>query len=127
MPRPVKNRKVCGLPACSEFNPATRSSGDAVILSIDEYESVRLIDFEGLSQEECCRYMEVSRTTVQQIYTDARKKIAQALVNGLTLKIEGGNYLICDGDESRCGGGKCRRHRHGCAARAAADEPEKQI
>ena len=70
-----------------------------------------LIDREGFSQEECAGYMHVARTTAQQIYNRARRKIAEALVSGLNLRIEGGDYALCDGKETECGCGGCRRHR----------------
>ena len=65
--------------------------------------------------------MRVARTTVQQIYTEARKKIALALVDGLPLRIEGGSYRLCDGKEAFCGCGGCRKHRRG---RGNTDEEE---
>ena len=64
MPRPVKCRKVCQLPRASEFRPAC-GSDCIVTLTVDEYESIRLIDKEGFSQEECAHYMQVARTTAQ--------------------------------------------------------------
>ncbi len=111
MPRPTKCRKVCCLPRNSGFQPECRGVGAEIVLTVDEYETIRLIDREGFSQEECGAYMTIARTTVQQIYTAARKKIADALVEGLPLRIEGGNYQLCDGGESQCGCGGCRRHR----------------
>jgi len=86
-----------------------------VILTVDEYEAIRLIDRQGFSQEECGAYMQVARTTVQAIYNAARKKLADALVDGLPLRIEGGDYQLCDGTEEYCGCGGCRRHRRSCA------------
>ncbi|HIT99408.1 MAG TPA: DUF134 domain-containing protein [Candidatus Copromorpha excrementavium] len=83
-------------------------------MTVDEYETIRLIDLEGLSQEECCLRMDVARTTVQQIYNDARKKIAEAIVNGLNLKIEGGRYELCDGKNHFCGCGVCMRRKGQC-------------
>ena len=64
------------------------------MMSIDEYESIRLIDYEGLTQEECAKSMDVARTTVTSIYDSARKKLAQLLVEGKTLCISGGAYRI---------------------------------
>lgn len=115
MPRPKKCRKVCCLPPISQFVPAGEdvSCRETVVMTVDEYETVRLIDNEGFSQEECSGYMNIARTTVQQIYDGARKKIAHALVDGLPLKIEGGDYRLCDGKERYCGCGGCRRHRLG--------------
>ena len=95
MPRPRKCRKVCCMPENTQFYPENKSEEPPIVLRVDEYETIRLIDFEGLSQEECSKYMDVARTTVQQIYADARKKIAQMLVLGTELKIQGGNYQLC--------------------------------
>ena len=122
MPRPQNCRKVCCLPGNPGFLPVNGREGlAAVVLTVDEYEAVRLIDREGFSQEECGSYMRVARTTVQQIYTEARKKIALALVDGLPLRIEGGSYRLCDGKEAFCGCGGCRKHRRG---RGNTDEEE---
>lgn len=114
MPRPTKCRKVCMLPKTLAFVPAEVSKElQGVILTVDEYETIRLIDREGFSQEECGAYMQVARTTVQQIYTCARKKIATAIVDGLSIRIQGGNYQLCDGrgNDYRCTGCKKRRFR----------------
>ena len=75
-----------------------------MVLLVDEYEAIRLIDLEGLSQEECAQQMEVARSTVSAIYDSARKKIAQSIVGGRRLTIEGGNYRLCSEEE--------RPHRH---------------
>ena len=112
MPRPRKRRNVCCLPQISEFVPIGESgfAHEAVIITVDEYEAIRLIDDEGLSQEECSDLMNVARTTAQQIYANARKKIAHALVAGLPIRIVGGDYRICNGNGHYCGRGHCRRH-----------------
>ena len=78
-------------------------------MTVDEYESVRLIDLEGLTQEECASQMNVARTTVQSIYFSARKKLSDSLVNGKVLQIEGGEYKLCDGQGSRCNKDRCHR------------------
>ena len=109
MPRPKRCRKVCSMPRVSEFAPIGEDA-DFVVLTVDEFESIRLIDRQGFSQEECAAYMQVARTTAQQIYNSARKKLATALVDGKGLRIAGGDYRLCDGKESFCGCGGCSRH-----------------
>ena len=113
MPRPVKCRRVCGLPRTWAFQPAdgTGDKVEPIVLTVDEFETVRLIDKEGLSQEECGKQMEVARTTVQQIYTSARKKLALVLVDGLPLVIQGGEYRVCDGTGLHCRCGFCQKRR----------------
>ena len=104
MPRPTKCRRVCRFPQILEFAPAQGGSEKTpVILTVDEYETIRLIDKEGLSQEQCSRQMQIARTTVQKIYETARKKVADVLVDGLPLRIEGGEYRLCDGGNPFCG------------------------
>ena len=74
MPRPRKCRKVCRLPANLAFLPENHIENiPAVILTVDEYETIRLIDKEGFSQEECGAYMQVARTTVQQSLMDYKR------------------------------------------------------
>lgn len=112
MPRPRKCRKVCQMPQTREFRPVGGGMNEStVILTVDEYETIRLIDKQGFSQEECSAYMQVARTTVQMIYNSARKKLASALVDGLPLRIQGGDYQLCDGEEEFCDCGGCRKHR----------------
>lgn len=112
MPRPRKCRKVCSMPKNTEFAPRNNCGKDeTIVMTIDEYETLRLIDKEGFSQEECGQYMNVARTTIQHVYNKARQKVATALVDGRTLKIEGGDYIICDGEERACRCGGCEKHR----------------
>ncbi|MFA9373062.1 MAG: DUF134 domain-containing protein [Poseidonibacter sp.] len=115
IPRPRKWRKVCGLPNSNRYGPLdSPAQGEHfVVMTIDEYETIRLIDLEGLSQEECSNQMNVARTTVQGIYSEARKKIAESLVNGKVLRIEGGDYKLCDGEEECLNSEGCHRHRYG--------------
>lgn len=109
MPRPRKCRKVCRLPIADVFE-ANGAGTETVVLTVDEYECIRLVDYQGFSQEQCAEYMQVSRATVQLICDRARNKIASALVNGYTLRIEGGDYRLCEGKEERCGCGGCPKH-----------------
>ena len=111
MPRPKKCRRVCGPPRHEVFGPqGAGGSMTGVNMSLDEYETIRLIDLLGQTQEECARQMEVARTTVQAMYDSARKKLADALVNGRNLYIRGGAVRICPHRE-RCAGGSGCRHR----------------
>lgn len=98
MPRPMKWRRVCGLPERNRFGPlnANVDERNFVRMTVDEYEAIRLIDLEGFTQEECAEQMNVARTTVQSIYSEARKKLAESLVYGKVLLIEGGEYRLCD-------------------------------
>ena len=109
MPRPAKCRRVCHYPKTAAFSPAPVAElRPPVVLTVDEYEAIRLIDLEGLSQEECAQQMEVARSTVSAIYDSARKKIAQSIVGGRRLTIEGGNYRLCSEEE------RPHRHRRHC-------------
>jgi len=113
MPRPKKWRKVCCLPRQTRFEPVDEDfiPKEAVVMTVDEYETIRLIDHENFTQEECAGYMNVARTTVQQIYFDARKKLASFIVEGHPLLINGGEYQLCDGKEAYCNCGGSFRHR----------------
>ena len=108
MPRPRKCRKVCCLPDNDGFVPVRGGEElPPIVLNVDEYESIRLIDREGFSQEQCGEYMRIARTTVQQIYAAARKKLADALVEGLPLRIEGGDFTLCNGNSAAYGCRNC--------------------
>ncbi|MCH1982328.1 DUF134 domain-containing protein [Ruminococcus sp. OA3] len=111
MPRPCKRRRICGMPQNRRFLPSDiiQEKKATVIMGLDEYETIRLIDFEGMNQEECARSMEVARTTVQAIYNSARRKLAECLVEGKELYVDGGDYILCEGENRGCGCGHCRR------------------
>ena len=115
MPRPRKCRRVCCLPLCSHFGPlnADENPSQYIQMTVDEYETIRLIDLEGLMQEACAKRMNVARTTIQAIYNEARRKIAEALVLGKILYIEGGEYKICEGALPECGKKICRKEACG--------------
>lgn len=114
MPRPTKWRKVCYMPNNTVFGPMDKKSGlEPINMTVDEYETIRLIDLEGMTQEECAERMTVARTTVQRIYTSARQKLAKSLVNGNVLMIEGGEYRLCTETERQNGCGNCRKGRYG--------------
>lgn len=108
MPRPCKRRRICAMPACGHFGPkeAGNGTGQEIVMTLDEFECIRLIDLESMTQEQCAERMNVARTTVQAIYGSARAKLAECLVMGKELVIRGGDYVICDGMAKCCG---CRR------------------
>jgi len=67
---------------------------EEVILHVDEFEAVRLKDLKELEQEECAKKMNISQPTFHRLVLSARKKLADAIVNGKAIKIEGGNYNL---------------------------------
>ena len=88
MPRPCKRRRVCAMPGCGRFGPVEGNTEQRVIMSVDEFEAIRLIDYEGLTQA------------------------------GKELVIEGGPYVLCDGNAKGCGSG------HGCMRRCCGMRQE---
>ena len=108
MPRPRKCRRVCAHPRCTRFEPRDVAvEAQPVVMHVDEFEAVRLMDYEGTTQEECARRMGVARTTVTGIYMRARQKLALSLVEGRALVIRGGAFEVCPGGAHGCG--RCRR------------------
>lgn len=108
MPRPTKCRKICHFPQTLLFSPSDGAEEkEAVILNIDEYEVIRLIDKENFDQERCAKSMQIARTTVQRIYESARRKLADCIVDGRPLSIEGGDFRLCNGKNEDCGNGEC--------------------
>ena len=109
MARPKKYRRVCGIPRVRSFVPDVDAQ-EQVTLTLDEAECIRLLDWEGMTQEQCAAQMLVTRTTVTSIYESARKKLADALVNGKRLTISGGEVIVCEHGTQccgRCGAEKC--------------------
>ena len=92
MPRPFKCRRVCGTPGTDYFKPRGIPLSDLqeIGLTIAEFEAIRLADLEELYQEDAAKKMDISRQTFGNIIAAAHKKIADAIVNGQALKIEGG-------------------------------------
>ncbi len=91
MPRPKRCRFIDRLPVYRSFSPDDIDASESVLMTVDEFETLRLLDNEGLTQKQCAARMNVSRTTVTAIYDSARKKIGDVLVNGKRLLITGGN------------------------------------
>ncbi len=90
MPRPFRCRRIEQLPVYRSFSPDDITAAESVRMTVDEFEALRLLDDEGLTQEACAVRMNIARTTVTAIYEGARKKVADALVHGKRLLITGG-------------------------------------
>lgn len=107
MARPFKWRKIENVPVVPYFIPASEAATEIPenILFLEELEAIRLKDLEGLEQGECAEKMGVSRPTFQRILLSAREKIADSLVNGKTIHIEGGYFTqnICPVRCTDCG------------------------
>ena len=103
-PRPKNIRKVNNMPSVAGFKPIASNSSrkDTIFLHFEEYEAIRLCDYEMKTQQEASVSMGVSRPTLSRIYTSARQKIAQALVRGVAIMIEGG-VAYTDSEWFHCG------------------------
>jgi predicted DNA-binding protein (UPF0251 family) len=98
MPRPRCCRKISGRPLCALYSPGgiSTSSGDAVSLTLDEFEALRLADFEGLYQEDAAGRMTISRQTFGRIIESAHRKVAQALIEAKVLRIGDGEFRAAE-------------------------------
>jgi predicted DNA-binding protein (UPF0251 family) len=96
MPRPVKRRRVGWEPNITYFKPAGVRMMDLeeVCLNLEEFEAIRLSDFEKLSQKKASEKMQVSQPTFSRILESARRKIADFLVSGKAIRVEGGIYEV---------------------------------
>jgi uncharacterized protein len=103
MPRPEKCRRVSLPPTMKGFKPygIAPCKMEALQMLYEEYESLRLVNYEMLSQEEAAARMNVSRPTLTRIYNKALHVITRAFVEGKAIEIEGGNYEM-DSDWYRC-------------------------
>lgn len=121
MPRPFCRRRIAGRPAAPIFKPAGVSFRELeeVVMSLDEFEALRLADFESLYQEQAAERMSVSRPTFGRILEAAHRKTADALLHGKALRIEGGQVEI---GRRRC----CRFHDHPCHDGSRVDNEPKQ-
>jgi predicted DNA-binding protein (UPF0251 family) len=113
MPRPKTRRKVNRLPIMEGFKPFGIPSRELEFenLSFDEYESIKLTDYDGLTHEESSEHMGISRPTFTRIYEMARKKIAKVLVEGKGILISGGDVDFAE-KLKRCQNCKGLYHDH---------------
>jgi uncharacterized protein len=105
MPRPFCPRRIAGRPVASIFKPVgvPLRELDEVVMTLDEFEAIRLADLDGQYQEQAAGQMGVSRATFSRIVDSAHRKVADALVHGKALRIEGGPVHL---GAPRC----CRLH-----------------
>ncbi len=124
MPRPRKCRRIGHQPPVTFYKPQGVPLGQlkGVVLTMEGLEALRLVDAEGLSQEEAAVRMEVSRPTVCRILGEARAVVARALANGWAIRIE--NPEDREGAEGGGGGGRCRRRGGGCSGRGRDTLPD---
>ena len=96
MVRPRRFRRVHSKPNITFFKPAGVRMVDLEesVISIDEFEAVRLKDFENLDQDDCAKKMDISQPTFHRLILSARKKISEAIVKGKAIKIEGGHFKV---------------------------------
>jgi predicted DNA-binding protein (UPF0251 family)/DNA-directed RNA polymerase subunit RPC12/RpoP len=99
MPRRKRHRLVTKEPPVSVYKPAgiPAMELEEILITIDEFEALRLADFEGLSQRDASIAMEISQPTFNRVLSSARHKVASGLVQGFVLRIEGGRYRLADG------------------------------
>ena len=113
MARPSKCRNICSLPVVTEFVPNGGEPGESVVIGVDAYEVIRLLDHKRFTQEQCAVRMNISRTTVTRIYDEARRKIAEAMVLGKRIVIGGGEIMVCTAPKPECAGEPHCCHRQG--------------
>ena len=116
MPRPKRLRRIMARPRVEAFGPDQARAAGEIDLTLEEFEAVRLIDYEGMDQSQAAQVMDVSRQTVGRILKAGRSKVARALVEGLSLRVGGGCYRM--GGRGRGAGkgrgcGRGRRHDRG--------------
>lgn len=114
MPRPQKLKTVC---CASEFYYGhPKRHKETVQITVEQFETIRLIDYEKLNQDEASKLMNVARTTVQALYDQARTLIASALIEDKAIQVGGGHYELCDEenhkDKKGCVKGYQHRHEH---------------
>jgi len=104
MSRPKYCRHIAGVPDNRYFKPKGIPSSllDEVVLTLDEYEAIRLADLHGLYQEQAARRMRISRQTFGRIIVSAHRKIADVLIHGKALKIEGGEVSVDQSNPMTC-------------------------
>lgn len=120
--RPKKIRWVEAVPPVRVFKPVgvPRCDLEEIVLTVEEFEAIRLKDLENLEQEECAQRMSISRPTFQRILNSAHEKIASMLTHGCALRVEGGTYQLVERH-------RCPRCEHEFALPESSPELEGEI
>lgn len=118
MARPKKQRHICKPPQTMLFNKG--KGRETIEMGIDEYETLRLIDVTGLTQQECAKQMSVARSTVTAVYENARYKLSDSIINNKQIQLIEGDITICKNSGyccGQCGRNKCGNCKHGSCER----------
>jgi len=96
MTRPRRLRNVAAIPNTTYFKPVgvRMFELEEVVITVDEFEAVRLKDYKDLAQSDAAKKMNISQPTFNRLLSSARKKITDGLIEGKAIKIEGGNYIL---------------------------------
>ncbi len=109
MPRPMRFGRVRRLPNINYFTPRGVKKLEELVLTVVEFEAIRLKDSEGLDQIEAAKKMNISQSTFNRVISSARKKVADAIVNGKAINIKGGNYIMAEVRETNTRPGRGRK------------------
>ncbi|MCR5563335.1 MAG: DUF134 domain-containing protein [Desulfovibrio sp.] len=119
--RPTKARTICCMPACRRFRPCQEQGesdviqadgdGEEIIIGLDMLEAMRLVDAEGMNQDDAARSMDVSTPTLCRILGQGRRLAAEALTAGKIIRIEGGNVMYGYSMQGRHGQRFCHGRR----------------
>ncbi len=119
MARPKKSRRLCSIPDVKSYNIG-KDISSSVKMTFDEFEVIRLIDYVGLTQNDCAKQMEVARSTITAVYDRARYKLSDSIVNKKAISIEGGDFELCPNSDhccGHCGKNRCGNCKHGTCDR----------
>lgn len=111
MVRPQRRRCVRGNPDFDYFKPNNLKNLKESILTIEEFEALKLKDYENFQEKDAAVKMEISQPTFNRLYNQAKKKLVKAIVEGLAIKIEGGNYKMPNRDGTGPKGEGCKTGR----------------
>ncbi len=113
MPRRRRIRRIARIPKFNQFAPIGPVMPEEVTLTLDEFEAIRLKDYQGIEQEKAAKEMNISQPTFHRLILEARKKVADALVNNKIINIKGGTYEMVQPIMQRRGMGRGRMGMRG--------------